>query len=200
MFTGILGSMSLPLQSCRPTQIHVSVTPSSCPLAYTDSMRTARSIHLLVAAAILFSQIVAGVHMAGHVHLPAGASLQVAHADSLHAGPNGNFAAEFASELSGEFSAELTAEPTGRQTGRLTSAEHDALHSAPLHGDSQGPVNADRSCVIYHVYAGSQCIGASSSAVAVASVQTSAGPPTTVSAQRAPLPEHYFIRGPPLFS
>ncbi|MGQ7845309.1 hypothetical protein ACUNV4_12580 [Granulosicoccus sp. 3-233] len=140
-------------------------------------MHTSRSIHLLIAAAILFSQIVSSVHMAGHVHVVhPGVAMTSAHASAWPAHPAG-----------------------------MTEAEHRALHehgkrSSSSPDASQSQASLDRSCVIYHVYAGSHCaaIGSavSSGVTPIAFRQQELPPP----ARLLQLPEHNAIRGPPAFS
>ncbi len=177
MFAGINASMWTCLLAPIRALLHALVTPGSRSLAYTGRMRATPSIHLLIAAAILFSQIVSGIHMAGHVH---------------GMGPH-------ATVTSAQAPLQLE-HPAG-----LTPAEHKALHlldkqASALPDSPHGQASLDQSCVIYHVYAGSHCAAAGSAvlhgATPVAFVQQQLSSPLMLT-QR---PEHNAIRGPPVVS
>ena len=177
MFTGVNASRWTCSLAPIRALLHGLVTPDSRSLAYTGRMRATRSIHLLIAAAILFSQIVSGIHMAGHVHA---------------VGP-------LAAVSSAQAPLQLE-HPAG-----LTPAEHKALHlqgkrASSLTDSPQSQASLDQSCVIYHVYAGSHCAAAGSAvfhgATPVALPQQELSLPLLLT-QR---PEHNAIRGPPAFS
>ncbi len=176
MFTGVNASKRATWSVSFCLQLRRQVTPDSCRLAYTARMHSPRSLHLLIAAAILFSQIASAIHMAGHVHAEA---------------PLAAFAVPSA--------ADGLTHPPG-----LTAAEHEALHRqgnehgiASLTESGQQPTSMDFSCVIYHIYAGSQ-------AAAAACVDLPATPHITLAGQTLTSPalltltvSGNAIRGPP---
>ncbi len=148
---------------------------------YTQNMRTHHSIHLLIAVSILFSQIVAGFHMAGHVHGPA-VNTTSAPAESF-----------------------LIASLQTLHPAHLTTDGHEALHQQVYNisasPDSvQGQSYLDLSCFIYHVYAGSLCVSANPAAIPGGMALASRQQVLHSSAPLAPRPEHLSIRGPPVFS
>ncbi len=150
-------------------------------LVYTWKMRVQRSLHLLIAATILFSQIVAGVHMAGHMHGPAVAWAATS-ADSL-----------------------TKTSLQASHAAHLMASKHETLHQLAYHvtaaSDSdEDQISLELSCAIYHIYAGSHCLAenpvVSITSTSLVSVQQTRLP----SEPLRPRPEHNTIRGPPVFS
>ena len=179
MFTGVNASMCVasPVPPC--IQLRRLVTPDSCRLAYTARMHSFRPLHLLIAAAILFSQIVSGIHMAGHVHVD----------EPLTA------------------FTESPAPAWSAHAADLTDAEHRALHLQDIQHaiassaeSDEHQASLDFSCVIYHIYAGFH--GAAAGCVELpAATHVAFAPQTRVSpALLTPIASHNAIRGPPVSS
>lgn len=186
MFTGVNASMQAWSVSSFCAYGHCLVTPVSRSLPYTLTMRHTRSIHLLIAAAILFSQIVAGIHMAGHVQIPV-AALASASAPL-----------SFGGAIQSEHSKLAR---FGSESGAGFGSVHKHAIPGVAFSDGVPSQNAlDQSCVIYHIYAGSHCVSVSPAALLVGTSLASrvqAVQPPVLAWQQF---EHNVIRGPPVLS
>ena len=150
-------------------------------------MRAHRSIDLLLAATILFSQIVSGIHMAGHVHgpivenawqAPHPTHLTVAEHKALHESVSPTPVAN---------------DSTDNQAQLLASV-------SPVSTHDQAQTTQDLSCVIYHIYAGSHCVATGSELVLATTSFTIWQSALPSPAHRTLRAEHNTIRGPPAFS
>ncbi len=181
MFTVFIVSMLALMQLCMPPPLYKTGNTPNILLVYTRKMRVKRSLHLLIAAAILFSQIVTGIHMAGHMQGPA-----VAFAAPAAAPP-------------------MMASLHESRSVHLTTGNHEALHQQQLHittsSDSdKGQSSHELSCVIYHIYAGSHCLAENPVVSIAGSFLVSLQQISFSSEPLRSLPEHNAIRGPPEFS